>query len=114
MARKDDRSLSRQSPPHAPTGAPASHPVGSVTVRQEQVSLHTGPLPAPEDLAHYEAVIPGLADRIVTLAEKQAEHRMFLERYAIVSEVRRANWGMAVGAVIAFTGLGGGIYLGSL
>lgn len=40
---------------------------------------HQGPLPAPEDLHHYEALLPGAAERILRLAEDEATHRRRLE-----------------------------------
>ena len=40
---------------------------------------YSGPMPHPEMLAEYERITPGLADRIVALAERQANHRMMLE-----------------------------------
>lgn len=38
-----------------------------------------GPLPPPETLAQYEQVLPGSAERIMVMAENQAEHRQSLE-----------------------------------
>ena len=38
-----------------------------------------GPIPSPQDLARYEAVIPGLGDRLINRFEKQSDHRMALE-----------------------------------
>ena len=32
---------------------------------------HSGPLPAPEDLIEYERAVPGLANRIVSMAERE-------------------------------------------
>ncbi len=40
-----------------------------LSVRSEHLSIHQGPLPAPEQLAQYDSVYPGLADRIVKMAE---------------------------------------------
>lgn len=39
----------------------------------------SGPLPPPEMLAQYEAVLSGGADRIVKMAEDQSSHRRRLE-----------------------------------
>lgn len=36
---------------------------------------HSGPIPAPEILAAYERLTPGLAERIVKMAEDEAHHR---------------------------------------
>ena len=40
---------------------------------------YSGPLPKAEDLAKYEALLPGAADRIFVMAEKQLSHRHDLE-----------------------------------
>ena len=40
-----------------------------------EISRFSGPLPHPEDLAKYEQVLPGAADRIISMAEQQAAHR---------------------------------------
>ena len=42
---------------------------------QETVTIHAGPLPPPEILREYDQALPGLADRIVSMAEGQANHR---------------------------------------
>lgn len=40
---------------------------------------YSGPIPQAAELGSYEGVLPGLADRIVTMAERQARHRRRLE-----------------------------------
>ena len=46
----------------------------SIPVTRQQVS-YSGPLPPADELAQYESVLPGAAERILSLAEKEAEHR---------------------------------------
>ena len=48
----------------------------------------SGPLPPPEMLAQYEEILPGAAERILSMAERQAEHRQKMERDE--SEAERA------------------------
>lgn len=36
---------------------------------------YSGPLPMPEDLAKYDQVVPGAAERIIQMAEKEMQHR---------------------------------------
>ena len=66
-----------------------------------------GPIPPPELLAQYEGTLPGLADRLVTIAERESEHRRAVQRRAI----RLSELGLGAAFVIAMTALGGGIYL---
>lgn len=46
---------------------------GEVVVHQSQ--SFSGPLPSPDALAKYEQVIRGAAERIIAMAERQANHR---------------------------------------
>lgn len=36
---------------------------------------YSGPLPLPEDLAKYDHIVPGAAERILKMAEKEMDHR---------------------------------------
>jgi uncharacterized membrane protein len=47
------------------------------------VKFSEGPLPDPEALAHYEQILPGLADRIMKLVEKEADGRHATEAATI-------------------------------
>jgi uncharacterized membrane protein len=41
-----------------------------------QVQQHySGPLPHPDALARYDEIVPGAAERIIRMAEKEMEHR---------------------------------------
>ncbi|MBU6321274.1 MAG: DUF2335 domain-containing protein [Patescibacteria group bacterium] len=78
---------------------------------QQTTTIHAGPLPAPEDLARYEQVLPGLADRIMAMAESQAKHRQSLESRVIWFDGTRATLGLLFGLVIALAGVIGGVLL---
>jgi uncharacterized membrane protein len=43
----------------------------------------SGPIPPPTLLAEYNKVVPNAAERILAMAEKQSEHRQFLEKKVI-------------------------------
>lgn len=72
---------------------------------------HSGPLPPPEDLAHYDEISPGAANRIITMAESNMEHRQSMEQTLVKSEYGLRSRGQmlaiialfAMLAVIAFT-----------
>ncbi|MBD2326284.1 DUF2335 domain-containing protein [Alkalinema sp. FACHB-956] len=66
-----------------------------------------GPLPPPSILKAYDLVEPGLANRIVSLAEKQAHHRMNLEKTVITGDDKRAWAGLVAGFVLACLGFVG-------
>ena len=71
-----------------------------------QREAFTGPLPPPALLRGYEDVLPGAADRIIRMAEQQAQHRQHLERIVVEGGSRRANTGMWLGFIIAILFLG--------
>jgi uncharacterized membrane protein len=57
---------------------------------------YSGPLPKPSDLERYESIFPGLAERIVIMAEKEAETRhqtnkIQLEHEKILIDMEKAN-----------------------
>lgn len=66
-----------------------------------------GPIPPPDQLAEYELTLPGLADRLVGIAERESDHRRALQRRAM----RLSELGLAAGFAIAMTALCGGIFL---
>ncbi len=71
----------------------------------------SGPMPPPEMLRQYEEVLPGLANRIVTLAENQSSHRIRLERRVTTSNIWRAHFGQLFAFLIAVCGIVAGTYL---
>jgi len=72
-------------------------------IREEH--FFSGPLPGPEILANYERVLPGLADRIVGMAERQSAHRQELEKAAVLGEQQRAGRGQSCALIVALCGL---------
>ena len=48
----------------------------------------SGPIPHPDIIEKYERILPGSADRIITMAERQASHRQNMEKRMIESESR--------------------------
>ena len=45
------------------------------SVEIQQTTHFSGPLPPPESLAQYDKIVPGAAERIISMAEKEMEHR---------------------------------------
>lgn len=69
-------------------------------------SHYSGPLPPPDQLKAYESVLPGAADRIIRMAENQAEHRQSIEKIAVKGGNSRSWWGLFLGFSIAVIALG--------
>ncbi len=72
----------------------------------------SGILPPPQLLEHYEQILPGLAERIVSLAERQSAHRISMEGKVVGGQVWESRIGQVCGLIIALVGLGLGAYLG--
>lgn len=93
-----------------------TQPVLETEVQQQeslvaQTELFQGPLPPPGHLAAYDQIVPGAAERILRMAEDQAEHRRGLESIVVHSNVKQETRGQWFGFVIAMTAILGGIYL---
>lgn len=61
-------------------------------------SSYSSPLPPPEIIEGYEKILPGSADRILTMTEKQGEHRRKLEESVVTSDIKRSNLGLWLAA----------------
>lgn len=77
---------------------PANRNATTTTVA---VQRFAGPLPPPEILEQYNRIHPGFADRIITLAESQSQHRQGLERAVIQSNIKHEGRGQIFGFLIA-------------
>ncbi len=72
-------------------------------------SAYAGPLPSPEAFARYEQVCAGAADRIISMAEKQAAHRQALEKLHEETVARNSKMGILCALLIAMSVLVGGV-----
>jgi uncharacterized membrane protein len=110
------RKNQRESSPTADNAVlPASRPIANLPLgeesrkllqisrQQEVTQSFSGPLPPPLVLREYNEIIPGLAERIVALAEKQTEHRIGIEAKVIGSDISRSWGGLICGFVVALT-----------
>ncbi|MFL0089935.1 DUF2335 domain-containing protein, partial [Tenacibaculum maritimum] len=84
----------------------------SFTLIQEK--SHSGPLPDAETLIQYDSVIPGGADRIMKMAEKQQSHRISIETKVVSSQSSQSKLGQVFGLIIGLAGIGCGTYLASV
>jgi uncharacterized membrane protein len=83
--------------PGSPTPDPASPGAPGFVVEAE----HRGPLPPPEMLNDYNNVLPGLAERIVRMAESEQKHMHQVQRWYVASHFT----GQAAAFLIALAGL---------
>ena len=68
-----------------------------------------GPIPPPKVMADYESLLPGSADRILSMAEQQQAHRMELEKKAISSQLEQNKRGQVFGFIVFLIGLAAGV-----
>lgn len=99
-------------PPH--NGPPQGGLPAAMAVHHQAFS---GPLPPPELLGKYESLCPGSADRIIRLAEDEAEHRRSIEQAVVRSEMeqvirdsREAQRGQYCALLITLAAIGAGAY----
>lgn len=69
------------------------------------VQRHRGPIPDASTLEAYEKTCPGSADRIIKMAEQQAQHRQNIEMKVIKSKSGDSRTGIWFAFIIAMTGL---------
>jgi len=62
---------------------------------------HSGPLPPPGVIKQYNEIIPGSAERILKMAEKEQEHRFEMNKQTISID----KWGQRYAFLIATLGL---------
>lgn len=70
----------------------------------------SGPLPPPAALEHFNSIIPNGADRIMTLVEKEQEHRIAHETTALRAQITDFRTGMVLGAILALLCIVGAVY----
>ncbi len=75
--------------------------VVSIAERRLEYLEHSGPLPHPEILSGYEKVLPGSADRILKMAEKQQDHRTSIENKLVNAENQSRLLGLGAGFLIS-------------
>lgn len=104
----DERPGERSAPARRPGDPPDD---ASPLLYAQTLASFEGPLPPPNVLAAYDEVVPGAAERLLDMAEKQARHRQHLERLVVEGAHRRANQGLWVGFAVAVLFLAASVWL---
>lgn len=108
IPRNNNPPAGQQLPAHSASGSTSG---GSMTVRHTEMKAYSGPLPPPELLAEYDVIVQGSAGKIIDQFVAQGRHRMDLERVVIHGDVRRSNWGLGAGFVLAAGTIAGSFYM---
>jgi uncharacterized membrane protein len=75
------------------------------------ITQFSGPIPSPERLGQYNQVVPGSANRIIQMAETQAEHRRELENHAVRSQIRQSDCGQWMALGISLTAISASVWV---
>ena len=75
------------------------------------VTSYSGPIPPPALLREYDEIVPGSASRILDAWEKQSDHRMWLEKKVLRSDIWRSWIGLGAGFVAQIFTVSVGGYL---
>jgi uncharacterized membrane protein len=81
--------------------------------RQEVSVSYQGPLPTSREFEGYEQVLPGAADRILAMTEKEAEHRRKNQDKLVNASIKYSGRGQIFALVISILsiiGVGLSIY----
>ncbi|PWJ49371.1 DUF2335 domain-containing protein [Faecalicatena contorta] len=74
-------------------------------------SEFSGPIPPPSIIQGYEEVLPGSADRILGMAEKQSSHRQELETMMVKAESRDSLLGVVFAFALGFSCIIAGVVI---
>lgn len=74
-------------------------------IETRAMAIATGPLPVSKEFAGYEEVLPGAAERILALAEKEAIHRHANENDIIKESVKIKRRGQIFALIVIFLSL---------
>jgi len=85
-------------------------PVVETTEEVEYAEYFAGPLPSPAILHGYDQALPGTAERILQMAEREARHRHVLEQRLLEIEGRNSTFGIAAGLSVGMAGILGGVF----
>lgn len=74
-------------------------------VHQSQRSVFQGPLPPPEIFAKYDSILPGAAERILAMAEKEQNHRINSDEKIIKGQIKQFSIGQILGFILCILAL---------
>ena len=103
------KEIERRIGPLVPAGARGQLVSTVMMMMSEQFS---GPIAHPRHLREYEEILPGSAERIIAMAEKQQGHNIEMERLIVSAQVSDQKRGMRYGlaallaTLIAAVGVG--------
>lgn len=107
---KKNTNLPFQSEPTAKI-AEESSPRKVTVTKEMTLEFSQGPLPPPNILEAYDKVVPNGADRIMSLTERQSQHRQDMEAKVIEGNLWAQRFGARSAFVLTFTAMVAGAFL---
>ena len=87
------------------------HPHSVQHMDQHQVTQQwSGPLPPPAALEQFNQIIPGSAERILAMVEKEQEHRINTDKSALIATIADTQRGHYLGSLISLSSILGCVY----
>ena len=83
-----------------------SKPQNQIVHEQSQSVMYIGPLPTSKEFNGYEQAMPGAANRILTMAEQETEHRHKNEDKIIQHSIKKSSMGQIFAFILALVSLG--------
>lgn len=97
---------------------PANQAEVMIVRHEQRTQEFSGPVPNPEILARYNELVPGSAERILQMAEREQHRRhdteqshIDLNRHFLNSSIAQSKWGLVASITFAFTCLGAASWL---
>lgn len=101
--------IERRIGPLVPSGARGQVVSMVMTMVSEQFS---GPIAHPRHLREYDVIVPGSAERIIQMAERQQTHNMEMEKAIIDAQVADQKRGMRFGLAALLADLTAAVLVG--
>jgi len=96
-------------PSQKPTASVEPTPQERAIIAKLNAQHFSGPLPPPQILIQYNEAVPDAADRIITMAESQSNHRQNLETKVLDADIKSARIGLHYGLIIGLAAITGGV-----
>lgn len=77
----------------------------------DKIIYHEGNLPTPENVERYEAVLPGTMERLLSIAEKEQQHRHETEKLIILNESKLQTRAQLIALFVCIASFGMGAIL---
>lgn len=90
---------------------PANKQQTATVKAQTTVQQYQGPIPDPQSFSQYNQILPGAADRILAMAEKEAAHRQNIDEKNVWVYAISVFLGQVLAFILGLVVMGGGVWI---